>query len=463
MVGLIPLCAVAVIPRETLERFPRLRARAREDYERYADLLGGAANPMVPGVEGRHLLSVLDESKLRRVLSRMLDEERFLSPHGIRSLSRSHLDEPFVFTVHGQEYRVQYLPAESDTAMFGGNSNWRGPVWFPINLLIVRALLTYYLYYGDDFTIECPTGSGQHMTLYQVAKEISDRLISIFRRDEAGRRPVYGGMATFQDDPHWRDLLLFHEYFHGDNGAGIGASHQTGWTGAVARLIQLFGSTGPAECLYGPPLPLAHAYQPPGASPAAATAAPGPTGDGARPACTHRRLTAATVTRFRVVAAVTPFRGGRRVARAAGRPPGAGHERPEARHDRCRVKRSRDDVLPARTGPGRPRRHARAGWYRAGFRADRGGSARAPIRRPIDLLRCLLAVLGIVVTVAIGLLAGATARGVQIDAVGASSRLRIRCWRCWGSRRPWRCCSGRRRSPSASLAAGSPGGSPRRC
>jgi hypothetical protein len=284
MVGLIPLCAVAVIPRETLERFPRLRARAREDYERYADLLGGAANPMVPGVEGRHLLSVLDERKLRQVLTRMLDEERFLSPHGIRSLSRSHLDEPFVFTVHGQEYRVQYLPAESDTAMFGGNSNWRGPVWFPINLLIVRALLTYYLYYGDDFTIECPTGSGQQMTLYQVAEEISDRLISIFRRDAAGRRPVYGGMATFQDDPHWRDLLLFHEYFHGDNGAGIGASHQTGWTGAVARLIQLLGSTSPAGMLHGPPLPLAHAYQPPGASPAAA--ASGPAGDGARPAGT---------------------------------------------------------------------------------------------------------------------------------------------------------------------------------
>jgi hypothetical protein len=168
--------------------------------------------------------------------------------------------------------------------MFGGNSNWRGPVWFPINLLIVRALLTYYLYYGDDFTIECPTGSGRQMTLFEVAKDISDRLISIFRRDETGRRPVYGGMATFQDDPHWRDLLLFHEYFHGDNGAGIGASHQTGWTGAVARLIQLFGSTSPAEMLHGPPLPLAHAYEPPGASPAAA--APGSTGDGARPAGT---------------------------------------------------------------------------------------------------------------------------------------------------------------------------------
>ena len=146
--------------------------------------------------------------------------------------------------------------------MFGGNSNWRGPVWFPINLLIIRALLHYYLYYGDDFTIECPTGSGHQMTLYEVAREISDRLISIFRRDDTGRRPVYGGMATFQDDPHWRDLLLFHEYFHGDNGAGLGASHQTGWTGTVARLVQLFGSveacgdaarTAPSA---GPPLPV---------------------------------------------------------------------------------------------------------------------------------------------------------------------------------------------------------------
>ena len=200
----------------------------------------------------------------------MLDESRFLSPHGIRSLSRSHLDDPFVFEVQGQEYRVQYLPAESDTAMFGGNSNWRGPVWFPINLLIIRALLHYYLYYGDDFTVECPTGSGCQMTLFEVAREISDRLISIFRRDDTGRRPVYGGMETFQEDPNWRDLLLFHEYFHGDNGAGLGASHQTGWTGTVARLVQLFGSVEPAQVLHGPIRPLAHPYHPAG-SPAGVT------------------------------------------------------------------------------------------------------------------------------------------------------------------------------------------------
>ncbi len=262
MVGLIPLCAVSIISPDVIERFPSLAARAREYYERNEDLLGGVANPLVPGVDGRLMLSVLDEAKLRRVLTRMLDEERFFSPHGIRSLSRYHLKEPFVFSVHGQEFRVGYLPAESDTGMFGGNSNWRGPVWFPINLLIVRALLNYYMYYGDAFTIECPTGSGHQMTLYEVAKEISDRLIAIFRRDETGRRPVYGGMTTFQDDPHWRDLLMFHEYFHGDNGAGLGASHQTGWTGTVARLVQLFGSVGPAEMLRGSVRPFAQPYDP---------------------------------------------------------------------------------------------------------------------------------------------------------------------------------------------------------
>ena len=274
MVGLIPLCAVSIISRDVVERFPSLAARAREHYERNADLLSGVANPLVPGVDGRLMLSVLDEAKLRRVLTRMLDEERFFSPHGIRSLSRHHLKEPFVFAVHGQEFRVGYLPAESDTAMFGGNSNWRGPVRFPINLLIIRALLNYYLYYGDDFTIECPTGSGHQMTLYEVAKEISDRLIATFRRDGTGRRPVYGGMTTFQDDPHWRDLLLFHEYFHGDNGAGLGASHQTGWTGTVARLVQLFGSVGPAEMLHGPVRPLAQPYEPANTPPH--SRAPGP-------------------------------------------------------------------------------------------------------------------------------------------------------------------------------------------
>jgi hypothetical protein len=170
----------------------------------------------------------------------MLDEERFLSPYGIRSLSRYHLEHPFTMEVHGQQFRVQYLPAESDSGMFGGNSNWRGPVWIPVNTLLIRALITFHSYYGDDFKVECPTGSGNLMTLFEVAREISNRIGRIFERDAAGQRPVYGGSETFQTDPNWRDYVLFYEYFHGDNGAGLGASHQTGWTGVVARLMQLF-------------------------------------------------------------------------------------------------------------------------------------------------------------------------------------------------------------------------------
>ena len=173
----------------------------------------------------------------------MLDENEFLSPCGIRSLSRCHADHPYVLHDAGQEYRVAYLPAESDTGMFGGNSNWRGPIWMPVNALIIRALLNYYAYYGNDFTVECPTDSGRRLNLYQVAEEIGRRLVNIFVKDDKGRRPVYGGAAKFQEDPHWRDLVLFYEYFHGDNGAGLGASHQTGWTGIVARLMHLFATT----------------------------------------------------------------------------------------------------------------------------------------------------------------------------------------------------------------------------
>jgi hypothetical protein len=171
----------------------------------------------------------------------MLDENEFLSPYGIRALSRFHEQHPFIFHVQGQEYRVDYLPGESNTGMFGGNSNWRGPIWMPVNVMLIRALLNFYLYYGDAFKIECPTGSGRMMNLFEVAKEISDRLAAIFLRDAQGRRAVYGGTEKFQTDPHWRDHILFYEYFHGDNGAGLGASHQTGWTGAVAGLIRLFG------------------------------------------------------------------------------------------------------------------------------------------------------------------------------------------------------------------------------
>jgi hypothetical protein len=206
-------------------------------------------DPLKPGVAGRLLASILDERKLRRVLEKMLDENEFLSPYGIRSLSRFHADHPYVFNAGGQEYRVSYLPAESDTGMFGGNSNWRGPIWMPVNGLIIRALLSYYSYYGNDFIVECPTGSGRQMNLYQVAEELSRRTNSIFLKDQNGRRPVYGGAQKFQDDPHWRDYVQFYEYFHGDNGAGLGASHQTGWTGIIARGMQLFATTTAEQVL----------------------------------------------------------------------------------------------------------------------------------------------------------------------------------------------------------------------
>jgi hypothetical protein len=176
------------------------------------------------------------------VLARMLDETRFLSPYGIRSLSKWHEKNPFVFKDRGTEFRIAYEPAESRSGMFGGNSNWRGPVWFPANLLIVRALVLLHEYYGDDFQIECPTGSGKQMNLFEVARELADRLVSIFLRDANGKRAVFGNNEMFQTDPHWRDCILFYEYFHGDNGSGVGASHQTGWTGTVARLIQVFAA-----------------------------------------------------------------------------------------------------------------------------------------------------------------------------------------------------------------------------
>ena len=211
-------------------------------------------DPARRGHAGRRLGAILNETRLRRVLTTMLDEREFLSPHGIRSLSRYHADHPYIFPLGGQEYRVSYVPAESDSGMFGGNSNWRGPVWMPVNVLIIRALYQYYAYYGNDFTIECPTGSGRRMNLYQVAEELSRRLTSIFRRDEHGRRAVYGGTRIFQDDPHWRDLLLFYEYFHGDNGAGLGASHQTGWTGSIAGLMRMFATTTAERALEAPRL-----------------------------------------------------------------------------------------------------------------------------------------------------------------------------------------------------------------
>jgi hypothetical protein len=201
------------------------------------------------GIAERGILALVNPERLRRILTKMLDENEFLSPYGVRSLSKFHQQHPFVLNVGGQEYRVDYLPAESNTGMFGGNSNWRGPIWMPVNALIIRALQNFYLYYGDNFKIECPTGSGKLMNLFEVGKEISDRLTRIFIRNEHGGRPVYGGTEKFQNDPHWRDHILFYEYFHGDNGAGLGASHQTGWTGLVAKLIQLYGILDPKRAL----------------------------------------------------------------------------------------------------------------------------------------------------------------------------------------------------------------------
>jgi hypothetical protein len=261
LVGLLPICATTVFEAATIERFPRLQATVSEYLRRNGDLLANIADPTRPGVNGRHILSLVNEEKLRRILTRMLDEDRFLGPHGIRSISRWHLEHPYSFQVHGTDFRVQYEPAESTSGMFGGNSNWRGPVWFPVNLLIIRALWQHYQYYGDDFKIECPTGSGRLMTLFEVSKELSDRLVTIFVRDEEGHRAVYGGAKVFQTDEHWRDLLLFYEYFHGDEGAGLGASHQTGWTGVVARLIQLFGHVDAETVLREGGRPLSRPYR----------------------------------------------------------------------------------------------------------------------------------------------------------------------------------------------------------
>ncbi len=243
LVGLLPLCASTVIEGDAATKFPRLAEMVALFRKRHPEIVSHVAptDEGFVGLKGRRLLSILNRKKLERVLGYMLDENEFLGPHGIRSLSRYHLDHPFTFRVAHEDFHVRYLPAESNTGMFGGNSNWRGPVWMPVNALIVRALLNLHAFYGDDFKVECPTRSGRYCTLFEVAEEISRRLSGIFERGPDGRRPVYGGTTLFQDDPHWRDLILFYEYFHGDNGAGLGASHQTGWTGLVAVLLDVFG------------------------------------------------------------------------------------------------------------------------------------------------------------------------------------------------------------------------------
>ncbi len=249
LVGLLSVMAVAVFPKKAFDELPRLKARAELFIGRHPELTGNIHLPVKPGVRDRLMLSILNEDKLRRVLSRMFDESEFLSDYGIRSLSRYHNDNPYIFNHAGQEYKVGYVPGDSTSGMFGGNSNWRGPIWMPVNLLLVRALLQLYSYYGDAFTMEYPTGSGEQKTLFEISQCIGERIVSIFTKDEQGRRPVYGAAEKFQTDPHWKDLILFYEYFHGDDGSGIGASHQTGWTGCVARIIQALGYFTPEGVL----------------------------------------------------------------------------------------------------------------------------------------------------------------------------------------------------------------------
>jgi hypothetical protein len=260
MVGLLPLFAIAVYPQAALEKLLRLAAGVNALIEKFPALTANIHDPLVQGSHGQHLLCLFNERKLRSTLRYMLDESEFLSAYGIRALSRHHLEHPYVFHWHGTEFRVAYVPGDSDSGMFGGNSNWRGPIWMPVNMMLIRSLLMLYQFYGDDFRIECPTGSGHEMTLFEVAREISGRLANIFKRDARGRRAVFGDVAKFQDDPHWRDYVLFYEYFHGDDGSGIGASHQTGWTGGVAKLMQLFASVTPQDLLAG--MGTAIAYQP---------------------------------------------------------------------------------------------------------------------------------------------------------------------------------------------------------
>jgi Mannosylglycerate hydrolase MGH1-like glycoside hydrolase domain len=241
MVGLVPLFAVETLEPRLIDQFPGFKRRMQWFIENRRDLTHNVASMTIPGKGERRLLSIVDPNQLRRILTRMLDEEEFLSPYGIRSVSRFHRDSPCVFHSDGNVHRVGYEPGESTMTIFGGNSNWRGPVWFPLNYLIIEALQKFHHYLGDDYKVECPTRSGRMLTLWEVAAKISRRLSRVFLKDDHGRRPVHGANEMFRSDPHWRDLVLFYEYFHGENGAGLGASHQTGWTGLVAKLLQQSG------------------------------------------------------------------------------------------------------------------------------------------------------------------------------------------------------------------------------
>ncbi len=241
MVGLIPLYAVETLEPEILDRLPGFKRRLHWFIENRSDLTANVACMKTAGMGERRLLSIVNSAQLRRVLRFMLDENEFLSPYGLRALSRVHRHEPYRLPVNGTEYRVDYEPAESSTGLFGGNSNWRGPIWFPVNYLVIESLQKFHRYLGDEFKVECPTGSGRYMTLWEVSQELSRRLTRIFLRDQRGIRPVHGADSRYHEDPHWRDLVLFYEYFHGDEGSGVGASHQTGWTGLVSKMLQQSG------------------------------------------------------------------------------------------------------------------------------------------------------------------------------------------------------------------------------
>jgi len=241
LVGLIPLLAVEVLEDEIIDKLPGFRKRLNWFLEHRKDLADHIAymeTGAAGDVHGHRLLAIPSRDRLVRVMKYMLDENEFFSPYGIRSVSKVHEKQPYVFRVNGEEFKVDYVPGESNTGLFGGNSNWRGPIWFPINYLLVEALERYHHFYGNSLKVECPTGSGQLMNLRQVADELSRRLASIFLPDANGRRPVHGGDRRYAEDPHWRDYALFYEYFHGDTGRGVGASHQTGWTALVTRCLE---------------------------------------------------------------------------------------------------------------------------------------------------------------------------------------------------------------------------------
>jgi hypothetical protein len=247
MVGLIPLFAVETLEPELLARLPDFNRRLHWYLNYRPDLAQLVSRWHEPGRGDRRLLSLLRGHRMKLLLKRMLDETEFLSPYGVRSLSRQHRDRPYVFNCNGQHLTVRYLPGDSDSGMFGGNSNWRGPIWLPVNYLIIESLQRFHRYYGDDFKVECPTGSGQLRTIHQVAQELARRLMRLFLRDADGRRPVFAHYDKLQNDPHFRDYLLFYEFFHGESGMGLGASHQTGWTGLIAKLIQPRREEPPVE------------------------------------------------------------------------------------------------------------------------------------------------------------------------------------------------------------------------